>query len=129
MEIIYDLRGQMELLFQEMSELRKTLKNCTDMQIQIQLQQSQNQEVHKGMWSYLLNYNVYFLKKCLTIMLIMMYLTYTCEIDFDCSHMYLSTCIWNMIAVKGKKCSNKKSKKGNCCICNENKVNSVLYRY
>ncbi|XP_045823999.1 uncharacterized protein LOC123916563 [Trifolium pratense] len=77
MEIIYHLRGQMELLYQEMSELRKTLKNCTDMQMQMQLQQSQNQAVHK---------------------------------------------------VKGKKSSNKKSKKGNCCICNENKVNSVLYR-
>ncbi|GAU13754.1 hypothetical protein TSUD_82630 [Trifolium subterraneum] len=49
MEIIYDLRAQMELLYQEMSELRKTLKNCTDMQMQMQLQQSQNQEVHKGM--------------------------------------------------------------------------------
>ena len=33
-----------------------------------------------------------------------------------------------MIAVKEKKSSNKTSKKDMCCICNENKVNSVLYR-
>lgn len=47
MEFIYDMRGQMEQLFREMSELRKTLKYCTDMNMQ--LQQSQKQEVHKGM--------------------------------------------------------------------------------
>lgn len=49
MEIIYGLRGQMEQLFQEISELRKTIKNCADTQMQMQLQQSQNQEVHKCM--------------------------------------------------------------------------------
>ena len=75
MDLIYDLRGQMEQLFREMSELRKTINNCTEMQMQ--LQQSQNQEVHK---------------------------------------------------VKVKKSSNRTSKKGSCCICNENKINSVLYR-
>ncbi|CAL5213899.1 unnamed protein product [Lathyrus oleraceus] len=75
MEFIYDMRGQMEQLFREMSELRKTLKYCTDMNMQ--LQQSQKQEVHK---------------------------------------------------VREKKFTNKTSKKGKCCICNENKVNAVLYR-
>lgn len=47
MQFIYDLRGQMEQLSIEMSELRKTIKNCTDMQMQ--LQQSKKQEVHTGM--------------------------------------------------------------------------------
>ncbi|XP_058735638.1 uncharacterized protein LOC131607678 [Vicia villosa] len=45
MEFVYDMRGQMEQLFREMSELRETLKYCTDMNMQ--LQQSQKQEVHK----------------------------------------------------------------------------------
>ncbi|CAI8617702.1 unnamed protein product [Vicia faba] len=75
MEFIYDMRGQMEQLLREMSELRKTLKHCTDMNMQ--LQQSQKQEVHK---------------------------------------------------VREKNFTNKTSKKGKCCICNENKANAVLYR-
>lgn len=36
MELIYDLRGHMEQLHQEMSELRKSIKCCMDMQIQLQ---------------------------------------------------------------------------------------------
>lgn len=35
MEIIYDLRRHMEQLHQEISELRKSMKCCTDMQIKI----------------------------------------------------------------------------------------------
>ncbi|XP_061342437.1 uncharacterized protein LOC133288643 [Gastrolobium bilobum] len=73
MEFIYELRGQMVQLFHEMSELRKSIKSCMDMQMQMQLQQSKNQEVHK-------------------------------------------------------KSHKRTPKKGNCCICHEKKVNSVLYR-
>ncbi|KAI3455764.1 hypothetical protein Pfo_012427 [Paulownia fortunei] len=36
MELIYDLRGHMEQLHQEMSELRKSIKCCVDMQIKLQ---------------------------------------------------------------------------------------------
>ena len=78
MELIYDMRGHMEQLYQEMSELRKSIKSCLDMQMQ--LQQSMNRRVQ------------------------------TVE--------------------KEKKKSHKKkaNKKGNCCICCEVKVDSVLYR-
>ncbi|XP_027343299.1 uncharacterized protein LOC113855868 [Abrus precatorius] len=77
MEFIYELRGQMDQLFHEMSELRKSIKCCMDMQMQMQLQQSKNQEVHTE---------------------------------------------------EEKKFHNRTPKKGNCCICNEKKVNSLLYR-
>lgn len=46
MELIYDLRGHMEQLYQEMSELRKSIKCCMDMQLM--LQQSIKQEVVGG---------------------------------------------------------------------------------
>lgn len=46
MEIIYDLRGHMVQLYQEMSELRKAIKSCVDMQMT--LQQSMKQEIHSG---------------------------------------------------------------------------------
>ncbi|KAL8513331.1 hypothetical protein ACS0TY_019510 [Phlomoides rotata] len=36
MELIYDLRRHMEQLHQEMSELRKSIKCCTDMQVKLQ---------------------------------------------------------------------------------------------
>lgn len=36
MELIYDLRGHMEQLYQEMSELRKSIKCCIDMQLMLQ---------------------------------------------------------------------------------------------
>ncbi|CAJ2637627.1 unnamed protein product [Trifolium pratense] len=45
MDIIYDMRGHMEQLHQEMTELRKSIKSCLDMQMQMQLQQSNNQRV------------------------------------------------------------------------------------
>lgn len=44
MELVYDLRGQMEQLYHEIAELRKTIRGCVDMQMQ--LQQSMNHEVH-----------------------------------------------------------------------------------
>ncbi|KAJ1399975.1 Zinc finger, RING-type [Sesbania bispinosa] len=77
MEFIYDMRGQMDQLFHEMSELRKSLKICMDMQMQSQ--QFKNQEVHT-------------------------------------------------VKEERKKFHNKTPKKGNCWICHEKKVNSVLYR-
>lgn len=46
MELIYDLRGHMEQLYQEMSELRKSIKCCMDMQLM--LQQSIRHEVMAG---------------------------------------------------------------------------------
>ncbi|CAI8590040.1 unnamed protein product [Vicia faba] len=66
MEIIYDMRGHMEQLYQEMSELRKSIKSCMDMQMKMQLHE--------------------------------------------------------------KKSHDKVAKKGNCCICNETKADSVFYR-
>ncbi|KAL2493975.1 RING-type domain-containing protein [Forsythia ovata] len=36
MDLIYDLRGQMEQLRQEMSELRRSIKSCINMQIKFQ---------------------------------------------------------------------------------------------
>lgn len=47
MELIYDMRGNMEQLYREMSELRKSIQSCMDMQMQ--LQQSMNQEVLTGL--------------------------------------------------------------------------------
>ncbi|KAH7569739.1 hypothetical protein JRO89_XS06G0258400 [Xanthoceras sorbifolium] len=44
MELIYNLRGQIEQLHREMSELRKSVQSCTDMQIK--MQHSNQQEVH-----------------------------------------------------------------------------------
>ncbi|XP_015959785.3 LOW QUALITY PROTEIN: uncharacterized protein LOC107483694 [Arachis duranensis] len=77
MELIYDLRRQMEQLHHEMSELRKSIKSCVDMQIQMQLQQqSMVQTVNKEE---------------------------------------------NMT-------QKKVPKKGNCCICHDNKADSILYR-
>ncbi|XP_062095067.1 uncharacterized protein LOC133800966 isoform X2 [Humulus lupulus] len=43
MELIFELRGQMEQLSQEMSELRNSLKSCMDMQMML-MQQSGKQE-------------------------------------------------------------------------------------
>lgn len=57
MELIYDLRGHMEQLYQEMSELRTSIKSCLDMQMLIQLQQSMNQEAQKGLYSFLYIFN------------------------------------------------------------------------
>lgn len=48
MELIYDLRGHMEQLYSEISELRKSIKGC--MEMQIELQQSMKQEVQTGLW-------------------------------------------------------------------------------
>ncbi|KAM7500423.1 hypothetical protein LguiA_024837 [Lonicera macranthoides] len=43
MELVYDLRGHMEQLHQEMSEIRKSIKSCVSMQVK--LQRSIKQEV------------------------------------------------------------------------------------
>ncbi|KAM1350425.1 hypothetical protein ACFX2F_004379 [Malus domestica] len=77
MEFIYDMRGQMEQLYREMSELRKVIKSCVDMQMV--MQQSMKQEVHSGQ-------------------------------------------------EERKRSANGLPKKGNCCICHEVKVDSLLYR-
>ncbi|KAM5587003.1 hypothetical protein ABKV19_005776 [Rosa sericea] len=77
MELIYDLRGHMIQLYQEMSELRKEIKSCVDMQMTVQ--QSMNQDVHSGQ-------------------------------------------------VGMKRNSSGLTKKGNCRICNEAKIDSLLYR-
>lgn len=44
MEIIYNMRGHMEQLYQEMSELRKSIKSCMDMQMQMQLQEKKSHD-------------------------------------------------------------------------------------
>ncbi|KAK4270623.1 hypothetical protein QN277_019406 [Acacia crassicarpa] len=44
MDIIYDMRGQMEQLYREMAEMRKSLKSCIDMQMM--LQKSMKREVN-----------------------------------------------------------------------------------
>lgn len=36
MELINELRGQMKQLYQEMSELRKSINCCMDMQVKLQ---------------------------------------------------------------------------------------------
>ncbi|KAJ7969383.1 RING/U-box superfamily protein [Quillaja saponaria] len=79
LELIYDLRGQMEQLYNEMSELRKSIKSCMDMQMM--LQQPMKQEFHS-------------------------------------------------VQTEAKKSSDGAPRKGNgnCCICYEVKVDSVLYR-
>lgn len=46
MELIYDLKGHMEQLQCEMSELRKSIQSCIE--IQVNLQKSLQQEVHPG---------------------------------------------------------------------------------
>ncbi|KAF5475365.1 hypothetical protein F2P56_007174 [Juglans regia] len=71
MDLIYNLRGHMEQLYQEMSELRKSIKSCMDMQMI--MQKSMKQEVH---------------------------------------------------SVRGEGAP----KTGNCCICYEMQVDSLLYR-
>jgi hypothetical protein len=58
MDLIYDMRGHMEQLYQEMSELRKSIKSCMDMQMQMQLQKSNNQRVQTGLYSLLQILNV-----------------------------------------------------------------------
>lgn len=70
MEFIYDLRGQMNQLFHEMSELRKSIKTCVDMQMQ--MQQSKNQEVHTGLCLFLLNNDniSFFLEGVILLMLL-----------------------------------------------------------
>ncbi|XP_050105354.1 probable GPI-anchored adhesin-like protein PGA55 isoform X2 [Malus sylvestris] len=77
MEFIYDMRGQMEQVYREMSELRKVIKSCVDMQMV--MQQSMKQEVHSGQ-------------------------------------------------EERKRSADGLPKKGNCCICHEVKVDSLLYR-
>ncbi|KAF7801315.1 RING/U-box superfamily protein [Senna tora] len=76
MELIYDLRGQMEQMHREMIEIRNSIKACMDMQMAFQ--QSMKREV-------------------------------------------------KTVKEKKKK-SHERPKKGNCCICYEKKVDSVLYR-
>lgn len=51
MELICGLRGQMEQLHQEMSELRKSLKSCMDLQMMF-MQQSLKQEAQPGSYSF-----------------------------------------------------------------------------
>jgi len=77
MELIYDLRGHMEQLYHEMAELRKTIKGCINMQME--LQQTMKQQVHS-------------------------------------------------VKKEEKKPRSRTPKKGNCCICYEVKVDTVLYR-
>ncbi|KAM3694161.1 hypothetical protein ACJW31_07G039200 [Castanea mollissima] len=77
MELIYDMKGQMEQLYHEMSELRKSIKSCMDMQMM--LQQSSKQESHSAQG-------------------------------------------------EGKKSYDGVPKKGNCCICYEKQIDSLLYR-
>lgn len=78
-ELIWELRGQMAQLYQEISELRKSLKSCMDMQMMLMMQHSMKQGVH---------------------------------------------------SVEGEKKSSGRAlpKKGNCCICYEMKIDSLLYR-
>ncbi|KAL0542541.1 hypothetical protein IC582_017607 [Cucumis melo] len=45
MELIYDLRGHMEQLYREMSELRKSIKCCMDMQLMLQHSIKRSHEV------------------------------------------------------------------------------------
>lgn len=47
MELIFNLRGHIEQLQQEMGELRKSILSCMDMQMKFQ-QYSFNREVHLG---------------------------------------------------------------------------------
>lgn len=77
MELIIDLRGQMRQLQREMSELRKSIKSC--MEMQVTLQDSMKQE---------------------------------------------------MSSVRGDaaRSVDKIPRKGNCCICYEKQVDSLLYR-
>ncbi|KAG6696263.1 hypothetical protein I3842_09G139600 [Carya illinoinensis] len=77
MDLIYNLRGHMEQLYQEMSELRKSIKSCMDMQMI--MQQSMKQEVHS-------------------------------------------------VRGEGKRSYEGAPKTGNCCICYEMQVDSLLYR-
>ncbi|KAF3450101.1 hypothetical protein FNV43_RR06181 [Rhamnella rubrinervis] len=77
MELICDLRRHMEHLYQEMSELRKSIKSCMDMQMMVH--QSIQHDVH------------------------------------------------NPVRREGK-IYDGTPKKGNCCICYEMKVDSLLYR-
>lgn len=42
MELIYDLRGHMEQLHQEIMELRRSIKGCVNMQVKMQLSFKQN---------------------------------------------------------------------------------------
>ncbi|GAB2281003.1 hypothetical protein Dimus_015617 [Dionaea muscipula] len=84
MELIYDLRAHMEQLYREMSELRKSLKSCMDMQVM--MQNSIREEV--------------------------------------------SAALGHSAHSEEKKVGDKKArKKGNCCICYEKKVDSLLYSY
>ncbi|XP_050368846.1 uncharacterized protein LOC126786938 [Argentina anserina] len=77
MELIYDMKGHMIQLYQEMSELRKVIKSCVEMQMT--MHQSMKQDVHSGQ-------------------------------------------------VGKKSNSSGLKKKGNCRICNEAKIDSLLYR-
>ncbi|XP_041023663.1 altered inheritance of mitochondria protein 44 [Juglans microcarpa x Juglans regia] len=77
MDLIYNLRGHMEQLYQEMSELRKSIKSCMDMQMI--MQKSMKQEVHS-------------------------------------------------VRGEGERSHEGAPKTGNCCICYEMQVDSLLYR-
>lgn len=82
MELIYDLRSHMEQIYSEMSELRKSITSCVDMQMK--LQHSIREEV--------------------------------------------SAAISHTDRMERKDSNRRQQKKGNCCICYEKKVDSLLYR-
>ena len=56
MEVICDLRGHMEQLYREMSELRKSIKCCMDMQLM--LQQSIKHEAAAGKPTFVIVFSV-----------------------------------------------------------------------
>ncbi|MCL7050804.1 hypothetical protein MKW94_005074 [Papaver nudicaule] len=80
MELIYDLRGHMAQLSQEMSELRKSIKSCMGMQEQLQ----------------------HSIKK---------------EVSSSVDH-----------SGEPMEFNRQRKRKGNCCICYEMPVDSLLYR-
>ncbi|KAM7524756.1 hypothetical protein LguiA_014658 [Lonicera macranthoides] len=82
MEFIYDLRGHMEQLHQEMFEIRKSLKSCINMQVK--LQRSIKQEV--------------------------------------------ASAVKRSVRKEGKESARKTTRKGRCCVCNEKRIDSLLYR-
>ncbi|XP_009595804.1 uncharacterized protein [Nicotiana tomentosiformis] len=82
MELIYELRGHMEQLHQEIFEIRRSMKSCMNMQMK--LQRSIKQDVAAAI---------------------------------------------SQLGQKSKRNSdNKGPNKGNCCICCEEPVDSLLYR-
>ncbi|XP_048132061.1 uncharacterized membrane protein DDB_G0293934 isoform X2 [Rhodamnia argentea] len=77
MELIIDLRGQMRQLQREMSELRKSIKSCMEMQVTLQDSMKQEMSSARG---------------------------------------------------DAARSGDKILRKGNCCICYEKQVDSLLYR-